>query len=307
MRKQSSEAALSSCTLCPRQCKVNRMAGQLGFCKAGNQVRLYRYGPHHGEEPPISGERGSGTLFFSHCTLACLYCQNFPFSQYGEGELYDEDALVQVLRELAESGVHNWNLVSPTPWMPQITAALDRVRDEGINLPVVYNTSGYERHETLDAYAPWIDVYLSDLRYANASTAATGSRADDYVKAARDALILMWERLGPLQCDENGVAISGVVCRLLVLPGFAEEVVENLHWISDTLGVSVPVSVMAQYQPAHRATECSPWNRQINRDEYDRVSETVESLGFETGWVQEFSGRVDDGLLGYKMPQGRFE
>ena len=283
------------------------MAGQLGFCKAGDQVRLYRYAPHHGEEPPISGERGSGTLFFSHCTLACLYCQNFPFSQYGQGELYDEDALVQVLRELANSGVHNWNLVSPTPWMPQITAALDRVRAEGITLPVVYNTSGYERRETLDAYAPWIDIYLSDLRYASAAVAAAGSRAEDYVVASRDALISMWERLGPLQCDENGVAISGVVCRLLVLPGFAEEVVDNLHWLSDTFGVSVPVSVMAQYQPAHRATECSPWNRQISRDEYNQVCEAVESLGFETGWVQEFSGRVDDGLLGYTMPQGCFE
>jgi len=214
--------------------------------------------------------------------------------------------LSQVFRELAAAGCHNWNLVSPTPWLPQVAAALSSVRAEGLNLPVVYNTSGYERCETLAEYASLIDVYLTDLRYAREATAATGSRAADYVAAARAALKAMWQRLGPLRCDENGVAVSGVICRLLVLPDHAGEAIENLTWLADTLGVEVPVSVMAQYRPAYRAMEQAPWDRQITRREYDRVCGAVASFGFETGWIQEFDAGVEDGLLGHAMPKGGF-
>jgi putative pyruvate formate lyase activating enzyme len=303
---RSSHGQLLSCTLCPRQCGVNRLEGELGFCRAGAQAQLYRYAPHHGEEPPISGSKGSGTLFFSRCTLSCLYCQNHPWSQQGEGEHYDTERLAGVFRELAQAGCHNWNLVSPTPWLPQIAEALDQVRGEGINLPVVYNTSGYERCESLVAYESLVDVYLTDLRYASAASSEAGSRAADYVDRAREALALMLERLGPLQCDENGIAISGVVCRLLVLPGLAHEVIENLGWLADRVGVEVPVSVMAQYSPAFRAAEQQPWNRRVARDEYDQVCQAVESLGFDIGWIQDFEGDVDDDLVGHTMPQGGF-
>lgn len=293
--------------MCPRLCGVDRLRGELGFCRAGDEAEIYRYAPHHGEEPPISGSRGSGTIFFSRCTLACLYCQNYPWSQDGQGDLYDADALAGLFRSLASEGCHNWNLVSPTPWLPQIEEAVKRVRSEGVNLPVVYNTSGYERCETLEAYASLVDVYLADLRYSRETTAREGSRAGDYVDVARKAMKMMWERLGPLQCDENGVAVSGVVCRLLILPGHAEEVVENLEWIADRLGASVPVSVMAQYHPAYHASRREPWSRGISREEYDRVCEAVEELGFETGWIQDYTSNVDNELVGHQMPRGGFE
>ncbi len=296
--------SLESCGLCPRQCGVDRSAGELGFCRAGSEVQVYRYAPHHGEEPPISGTGGSGTVFFSRCTLSCLYCQNYPWSQQGEGTCYDIDGLAQLLRELAEVGCHNWNLVSPTPWLPPIAEAVERVRKTGVDLPIVYNTSGYERIETLVAYSSLVDIYLTDLRYSKASTAAEGSRAEDYVSVARAAMQAMWQRLGPLKCDEHGVAVSGVICRLLILPGHADEVIENLEWMADTLGVEVPISVMAQYHPVHRAVARAPWNRYVSRDEYDRVCEAVDSLGFDTGWVQDFTEHVDEGLLGYTMPAG---
>ena len=306
MRMKNSDSVLASCTLCPRRCSVNRITGHLGICRAGAQTEVYRYAPHHGEEPPISGSEGSGAVFFSRCTLSCIYCQNFPWSQHGAGTAYDVDGLERILRELAGVGCHNWNLVSPTPWLPQIETALERVRADGINLPVVYNTSGYERVETLTAFESLVDIYLTDLRYSKSTTAQLGSHAADYVDCARAALEAMVKRLGPLRCDENGIAISGVICRLLVLPGFADEVIENLEWLADRVGVEVPVSVMAQYRPAYRALKASPWDRKITRREYDRVCGAVERLGFETGWIQAFADDVDEGLLGHTMEQGGF-
>jgi putative pyruvate formate lyase activating enzyme len=295
-----------ACELCPRRCGVDRNKGEVGFCRAGSAVEIYRYAPHHGEEPPISGSNGSGTIFFSRCTLACLYCQNYPWSQEGAGTIYDEDQLASVFQQLAEAGCHNWNLVSPTPWLPQIAAAVDSVKQGGIQLPVVFNSSGYERVETLDKYSSLVDIYLADLRYAYRETAREGSRAEDYVGVAREAMEMMWQRLGPLRCDKNEVAVSGVVCRLLILPGHAEEVVANLEWMAEKLGTTVPVSIMAQYHPAYRADGRLPWNRGISREEYDYVCEAVDSLGFETGWVQEYTSVVDDELVGHQMPQGGF-
>ncbi len=157
---------LQSCDLCPRRCGVDRLAGELGFCRAGADVEVFRYGPHHGEEPPISGTRGSGTLFFSRCTLRCLYCQNYPWSQEGAGTAYSPDGFAQLFRNLYVAGCHNWNLVSPTPWIPHIKTALSRLRGEGIPIPVVYNTSGFESLDTLTTLESTVDIYLADLRYA---------------------------------------------------------------------------------------------------------------------------------------------
>lgn len=298
---------LTRCELCPRCCGVNRDASERGWCRAGRRPEIFRYAPHHGEEPPISGVNGSGTVFFSRCTLACIYCQNYPWSQQGEGDPYDGDTLVHAFRALARHGCHNWNLVSPTPWMPAVHDALSRVREEGVRLPVVYNTSGYERIETLRRYADDIQVYLTDLRYANPETAQAGSGAGDYVNCARRALCEMWERLGPIRCDENGVALSGVICRILVLPGLVEEAIKSLEWIASGPGAGMPVSIMAQYKPAWQALENSAWNRTVSSDEYGQVCNAVESLGFETGWLQEPGAEPVDGVIGYKMERGGFD
>lgn len=209
--------------------------------------------------------------------------------------------LAEIFRQLRVAGCHNWNLVSPTPWLPMITEALDLACRTGTRLPVVYNTSGYERMETLRALKGIVDVYLADLRYAERETARSGSEAPDYVKHARAGLLEMWQQLGPLRMDNNGVAWRGVICRLLIMPGLANEVCESLRWLADNIGTKIAISVMAQYTPANRATTLMPWNRAINRAEYDLVQQTMEQTGFNGGWIQDYSVVGDTNLAGFNM------
>lgn len=291
------------CELCPRCCGVDRAAGEMGHCGAGRRVQVFRYAPHHGEEPPISGERGSGTIFFSRCTLNCIYCQNYPWSQEGQGGEYDVAALADIFRSLHRAGCHNWNLVSPTPWLPPIRQALDTVKSEGMSLPVVMNTSSYERVETLAEYADMVDVFLADLRYASSATALEGSGVPDYPEVARAALREMWRTAGPLRLDENGIATSGVICRLLILPGHADEAVRGMEWLADTFGDGMAVSLMAQYTPAHMAPRREPWNRTITKSEYMLAFEALERLGFGHGWVQDMDTPTPGGLVGFEMEQ----
>ncbi len=264
-------------------------------------MELYRFGAHNGEEPPISGERGSGTIFFSRCTLRCLYCQNFPWSQEGEGREYVTEGLADVLRRLAAEGCHNWNLVSPTPWLEGIHEAWSAVIAGGVRLPLVYNTSGFERIETVRKLEGWVDIYLTDLRYSRPESAEEGSGNPAYVDASRKALLEMWRQTGALETDGNGVARRGTICRLLVLPGKADEAVASLNWLSQTVGTEIPVSVMAQYTPAYKATEREPWKRRPTAAEYESVVEAVDRLGFTAGWVQEYETPSPDSLVGFKM------
>ncbi|MFC1462328.1 radical SAM protein [Verrucomicrobiota bacterium] len=264
---------------------------------------MFRYAPHFGEEPPISGDRGSGTVFFSRCTLNCIYCQNYPWSQEGRGDEYDKAGLAGILRSLHREGCHNWNLVSPTPWLPRIREALRVVVDEGISLPVVINTSSYERTETLAEYADMIDIFLADLRYALPGTAFEGSGVRDYVETARAALREMWRMAGPLRVDDDGLALSGVICRLLILPGHAEEAVANMEWLADTMGTDMAVSLMAQYTPAHKAVSEQHWGRRIIKSEYMLAFEALERLGFDRGWVQDPDDSTPGGLVGFEMKQ----
>lgn len=293
---------MEHCELCPRRCGVNRAAGHLGYCQAGSRPQIFRYGAHLGEEPPISGTRGSGTVFFSRCTLRCVYCQNYPWSQEGRGEEYTVEELAGILGALRAEGCHNWNLVSPTPWLPMIVAALAHARRVGSNLPVVYNTSGFERVETVRALQGTADVYLADLRYAGAEAAARGSAAASYVEQTRAAFLEMWRQAGPLVLDAGGVAVRGVICRLLILPGLAHEACASLEWLADKIGPEVAVSVMAQYTPAYRAVDQAPWNRAITRAEYNVVCQAVERLGFAAGWIQDFGAAPGGALAGFNMP-----
>ena len=249
----------------------------------------------------MSGTRGSGTIFFSRCTLRCRFCQNYPWSQEGEGRAVDQDGLAAMFAGLCRDGAHNWNLVSPTPWLPWIYDAWEHVTREGMALPLVYNTSGYERIETLRAMEGWVDVYLTDLRYARPESAAAGSACAGYVEAARAALLEMWRQTGPMELGAGGLARRGTICRLLVLPGRADEAVANLEWLAGAVGTAIPVSVMAQYTPAYKALDEAPWNRRPTAAEYGRVVDAVERLGFEQGWVQEYETPAPDSLVGYKM------
>jgi len=295
---------LTSCDLCPRECHVDRLSGKTGYCKAGMNPRVFRHGPHFGEEPPISGVRGSGTIFFSHCTLRCIYCQNHPWSQANQGEDLTIEDLRELFKGIALRGCHNWNLVSPTPWLPQIKEAVKPLIQAGISLPFVYNTSGFESPKVLAAFSELIDIALVDLRYATAEVASEGSDAAHYVEASRQTFQWFWQRLGPLVTNEEGLAKKGVICRILALPGRIEEAIANLHWLADTVGTEVAVSVMSQYTPVHVACQREGWNRKVSPDEYTRLTDVAEELGFENGWIQDFEGDAPSDLLGQAMPAG---
>lgn len=249
----------------------------------------------------MSGTRGSGTVFFSRCTLRCIFCQNHPWSQEGEGRDYETAGLAKALVGLAEAGAHNWNMVSPTPWLPWIIEALDMAADRGVTLPVVYNTSGFEDVDILRELAGRVAVYLTDLRYAKPETAEAGSGNAGYAEASRVALEEMWRQVGPLETDGEGIARRGTICRLLVLPGLADEAVANLEWLAAAVGTEISVSVMAQYTPAFRALGRDPWGRRPTAEEYEGVVAAVERLGFERGWVQDYATPTADELVGFKM------
>lgn len=286
---------MAACSLCPRKCQVDRGNGKVGYCGAGKGPRVFRWGPHFGEEPPLTGERGSGCVFFSRCTMKCLYCQNSPWSWRGEGVDKSIPELTQIFRDLAvKDRVENWNLVSPTPYLPFIREAVEPLFREGIRLPFVWNSSGYECVETLEEYKDLCDWALFDLRYANDDTAVAASQAPGYVKAARAAVKWAYERTQPNP--------GGLIVRILVLPGHADEAIENLAWIATELSSRVSISVMSQFTPAYKALETPPFNRTVTEEEYESVTEAAADFGFENGWIQGF-GAADPKLafLGENM------
>ena len=279
---------LEACELCPRRC-----GNRPGFCGAGLSPRVFRWGPHFGEEPPITGERGSGCVFFSRCTMKCVYCQNSPWSWGGEGRDISVEELAGIMRDMAvKDRVENWNLVSPTPYLPFVREAVASLRREGVSLPVVWNSSGYERVETLEEYSDLCDWALFDLRYANDATAQQYSSAPGYVAAARAAL--KW-----------AFAHSRLIVRVLVLPGLADEAIESLAWIASELSSEVPVSVMSQYTPAYRAASLPPLDRTVTKEEYDSVAAAAADFGFVNGWVQGMEAADPKlALLGENMTEG---
>ena len=279
---------LEACELCPRRC-----GKRPGFCGAGLSPRVFRWGPHFGEEPPITGERGSGCVFFSRCTMKCVYCQNSPWSWGGEGRDISVEELAGIMRDMAvKDRVENWNLVSPTPYLPFVREAVASLRREGVSLPVVWNSSGYERVETLEEYSDLCDWALFDLRYANDATAQRYSSALGYEAAARAAL--KW-----------AFAHSRLIVRVLVLPGLADEAIESLAWIASELSSEVPVSVMSQYTPAYRAASLPPLDRTVTKEEYDSVAAAAADFGFVIGWVQGLVAADPKlALLGENMTEG---
>ena len=285
---------MSGCELCPRRCRVDRFGEnpKAGWCGASNGPRVFRWGPHFGEEPPLCGKRGSGCVFFSRCTMKCLYCQNSPWSWGGEGRDMTVAELADILRDLAaKDRVENWNLVSPTPYLPYIRDAARKLAADGVRLPFVWNSSGYERVETLEEYSDLCDWALFDLRYSRDETAVSLSQAPGYVAASRAAVKWAWER-----------PEVGLIVRILVLPGHADEAIENLAWLATELSNEVPVSLMSQYTPAYRAKGVPPFDRGVEEDEYESVTEAAADFGFVNGWTQDF-GAADPKLafLGENM------
>lgn len=277
---------LECCMLCPRQCGVNRSRGEHGFCRAGADLKVSSYCLHRGEEPPVSTGPGSGTVFFAHCNMACVYCQNFPISQLGHGNVVTATYLAQMMLRLEQRGAVNINLVTPTHFLAQIVEAILLARQRGLRLPIVYNTSGYESAETVSMLDGIVQIYLVDMRYSTNESAEKFSNAADYPLHNRLAVQEMIRQVGPLQCRE-GVARQGVIIRHLLLPTLTRETRQILAFISENLSPKVPVSLMSQYFPAHKAHTYPELARKITGREYRQALALLDEYGLNTGWIQE--------------------
>jgi len=286
-RAEKAKAKLASCDLCPNNCGVNRLEGQVGICRAKYLPGVASANLHFGEEPPLSGTRGSGTIFFSHCTLACAYCQNWPISQKGNGKETTIDGLAGMMMELQRRGAHNVNFVTPTHYMPQILEALVVAVDEGFSLPIVYNTSGYEVVPSLKLLDGVVDIYLPDMRYACDRQARRYSRARMYSMYNRAAVKEMYRQVGNLVTDEHGIAVRGLIIRHLVLPGGISGTEEIMKFLAEEVSKDVYISLMAQYFPAYLALTTPELSRKITADEYQAAIEAMERYGLTEGWVQE--------------------
>ena len=272
------------CTLCPRQCGVDRTTGELGFCGMTDKVRIARAAPHHWEEPVICGEHGAGAVFFSGCTLKCVYCQNEAISHKPCGKEVDAPQLRTLFEELVQAGCSCLDLVTPTQFLPTILPALT----PKLPVPVVYNCGGYERVQTLRQLEGLVDIYLPDLKYSKDDLAKRYSAASDYVAVAEAAILEMFRQTGPVQYDEHGMMKKGVILRHLVLPGQVENSLGVLDWVEQTFRPGeILISVMSQYTPMSSAID--QLHRPITEQEYDGVLSYMELLGLDEGFVQEFS------------------
>ena len=296
MTTQSAPIAPASCALCPRRCHVDRSAGATGVCGADGTLRVARAALHMWEEPPISGEAGSGTIFFSGCSLKCVFCQNHEISTGNFGLKIEPERLVQIMLELQEQGALNINLVTATHYAHLLPWAIGRAREEGLSIPIVYNTSGYELEGAVHELGDLVDVWLTDFKYASSDLAASLSNVRDYPDVARRGLAQMCheiERRGGIVYDENGTMLQGMIVRHLVLPGHADDSCRVLDAVWDVAG-DVPISVMNQYTPndAMRAAG-GDLARAVTDEEYERVLDHADDLGFTTMFWQE-GGAVDE-------------
>ncbi|MCR4406062.1 MAG: radical SAM protein [Anaerolineae bacterium] len=287
-RIEAAHALLSPCRLCPRECGVDRLSGEEGFCRSGIQPKVASWTLHPWEEPPISGTRGSGTIFFSGCTGRCLFCQNYPISQLGVGNVVTVERLAEMMAELQQRGAHNINLVTPTHFVPQILAALPRAIEMGLRLPLVYNSSGYESIEVLRLLDGVVDLWLPDAKYADDDIARRLSGFPHYVEDNRAALREMYRQVGDeLLLDDEGLARRGLIIRHMVLPGRLSGTREVLNWIASELSPRVHVSLMAQYFPAYRAVDHPILGRKLTVEEYEEALAAFDEADLERGWCQE--------------------
>jgi putative pyruvate formate lyase activating enzyme len=288
-RAQALEARLSSCDICPRECGVNRLENETGFCHSARRPIVSSVCAHHGEEPVLSGRRGSGTVFFGNCNMRCVYCQNHQISQDYKHQRFKEIepyALAEHMLYLQnELGCHNINLVSPSHFVPQIVRAVLEAVPMGLRLPLVYNTSSYDSVKSLRELDGIISIYLADLRYASNKWGRRFSRAPDYVERARAAIKEMYRQVGNLIVD-GGIAQKGLIVRHLLLPNGIAGSQDSLGWLVREVSPQVTVSIMSQYYPAHRAPQLPLLARKISPAEYAEVAGLVDRLGIENGWMQ---------------------
>lgn len=281
---------LESCCICPRKCRVNRVKGELGFCKTGLLPKVCSSMPHHGEEPPISGTRGSGTIFFSHCNMACVYCQNYNFSQLEEGREVTFEELSSFMLELQEMNCHNINLVTPTHVMPQILKAIRIAASKGLKIPLVYNTSGYELAQMIRLLDGIVDIYLPDLRYADSRMSEKYSKAPDYPQQSQKAVKEMHRQVGIARINDEGIIERGLIIRHLVLPSDIAGTEKIMKFIAKEISDDTYISLMSQYTPYYRVSEFKEISRRLSYEEYERAIESMHNQGLHNGWTQDSGG-----------------
>lgn len=278
---------LEECVLCPIGCRVNRNKGFTGKCGAGDRVKIGLYSLHFDEEPCISGKSGSGTVFFSNCNLKCKFCQNYKISCEGKGEEVSIDELAEIFLEQQRKGAHNINLVTATPYILHVVEAVKIAKNRGLNIPILYNTSGYETVDTLRKLEGYVDIYLPDFKYYDNSLAMRLSGVDNYREVATEAILEMYRQVGENIYDENGMLQRGMIIRHLVLPNNVQNSIDVLKWIKENMSNDVMVSLMAQYFPTYRALDDSEINRRLLQEEYEAVENYLYELDFENGYVQD--------------------
>ena len=285
---------LKRCNLCPYRCGVDRNNGEIGKCRASDKIKIALASLHYYEEPCISGKKGSGTIFFSYCNLNCIYCQNYEISQMGKGKYITIKHLAEIMIKQQEKGAENINLVTPTMYVPQIIEAIKKARANGFNLPIIYNSNGYENVETLRMLEGYIDVYLPDFKYYNNKLGEKYSNIKNYPEIAKIAIKEMYRQVGHPVLDERGMIKQGLVIRHLVIPGYIENSKQILKWIKDNIDSSVYISVMAQYFPTYLAKKDDKINRKLNKDEYEKIEDFLYSLGLENGYIQELGEHEEE-------------
>lgn len=280
------EELLDKCMLCPRKCGVNRNRGELGFCKSGNKMKIAKAYLHMWEEPPITGNNGSGTIFFSNCNLRCIYCQNYYISEEGNGVEIDTKRFSDICLDLQSRGATNINLVTPTHYIPLIIEGLKLAKKKGLKIPIVYNSSGYERVEILKLLDGIIDVYLPDFKYYNDDIAIKYSGCKDYFKYASEAIGEMIRQKGECIFDNEGNIISGVIVRHLIIPGMEEDSKKILKNLYDNYGDKIYISIMNQYTPV-RVCKYDELNRTVNDDLYNEIIDYAWDIGIRNAFIQD--------------------
>lgn len=286
---------LEQCRICPRECKINRLDGKVGNCKASDKVKISLVSLHMFEEPCISGKNGSGTIFFSHCNLHCMFCQNYEISQnIKKGKEVTIEELSNIMLKQQNNKAENINLVTPTMYAYQIKEAIKLARKKGLKIPIIYNSNGYEKVETLKDLKGYIDVYLPDLKYYSNEMAIKYSKAPNYFEASSKAILEMIRQVGAPKFDENGMIQKGVMIRHLVLPNHMQNTKNILKWIKENVPEDIYINVMAQYFPTYKAKEDELINRKLTKREYRQIEEYFYSLDFKNGYMQELGEHEEE-------------
>ena len=294
---------LSQCRICPHKCNINRLKGEKGRCKCTDKVEISLASLHYYEEPCISGENGSGTIFFTHCNLNCKYCQNYEISQEGKGRKITIEHLADIFIKQQSKGAENINLVTPTMYIYQIIEAIKIAKSKGLGIPIVYNTNSYETVESLEQLEGYVDIYMPDLKYYYDDIAKKYSNINSYFEIATKAILEMYRQVGNPILDENGMMKKGVIIRHLILPNHIKNSKKVIKWIKDNMDNKALISIMAQYFPTYLAKEDELINRKVNKKEYKQIEEYIYELNIQNGYIQELGEHEEEYVPNFNLEE----